>query len=786
MAKQQAIEIPVKLGYAEIKRQLKQIEDEIANSFDPEKIAQLSGRAKQLNKELDKTNEELGQISKNFEDIYGDMKPLTGRIGELEDQLYELALQGKQDTEEFRRLTAETIKYKNVIIETDKAIDGYTDNKGFSFVAAGLGSVGDALINLDFSTAQRESQTLNERINAITPEKVSEQMNALTGTFSNLGKIAGQSIIGMIKNVGMLAKAFLSFGLSLLSNPIFLMATAIIAIVTAIGVLLNKLGVLKPVLDAIGKVFEWIGWVIDKIVEGFNMLTDWLGFTNIAAEESARKQTEAAEKKADAYDKSSKKIISALEEEIKINQINGKSTFELELKKQEVIRKGAQFRLEALRAKLKEAKLTGELDAEELKALREKIAAQRELYQQSLSDTRVLRAQENADRRKALDEEKKEREANAKEAAANAKKYAADRLAAQRQVIDLELEAMEAGIEKELKVNAEKYRRLIEDTVRNENLVASEKARIKKLLEEQAIAEEERIKTEEQKRRQEKSAAEVAELNAALDEASKARVEAAKREAMALAELRAKQNADDLNAQIAFLEAKKNAELEDKKLTESEKALIEEQFRQDKEALEAEYRERKKELDKQAQEAVFEIAQTGANALNGLNDLVFEMKKSKLEKGSAAEEKAAKRNFDINKKIQIGMAKIAGIQGVINALTAPSTIPEPFGTILKAANAVSIGISTAANIAKIKNTEYSGAGSSPSAGGAGGTAQNATQAAAPQFNLTGNSNNFNNTSQGQAVEKPATPEITVKAVVAADEITAEQEVANSILAGSKL
>jgi len=132
-------------------------------------------------------------------------------------------------------------------------------------------------------------------------------------------------------------------------------------------------------------------------------------------------------------------------------------------------------------------------------------------------------------------------------------------------------------------------------------------------------------------------------------------------------------------------------------------------------------KKQKAEEDKQIQldtiNASTQIAAQGLNSIQSLSDAIFSAKMSKLEKGSAAELAAAKKQFEINKKLQIASAVISGVQGVINALTAQSVVPEPFGTILKAANAVAIGISTGANIAKIKNSKFEGGGSVSSSGG---------------------------------------------------------------------
>ena len=104
--------------------------------------------------------------------------------------------------------------------------------------------------------------------------------------------------------------------------------------------------------------------------------------------------------------------------------------------------------------------------------------------------------------------------------------------------------------------------------------------------------------------------------------------------------------------------------------------------------------------------ASLQIGEQFVGSMNSLNDLVTTNKLKGLEKGSKEEERVLKQSFERSKKLSIAQSIISGIQGVINALSAESTIPEPFGTILKAATAVSIGVSTAANIAKIKAQQF--------------------------------------------------------------------------------
>lgn len=109
----------------------------------------------------------------------------------------------------------------------------------------------------------------------------------------------------------------------------------------------------------------------------------------------------------------------------------------------------------------------------------------------------------------------------------------------------------------------------------------------------------------------------------------------------------------------------------------------------------------------------------GLESLNNLNDLVTTIQMERAEGNEAKQEAIQKKSFERNKKIQIALATIQGIQGVINALTADSVLPEPFASIQRAVQATVVATATASNIAKIKATKFQGGGS-VSAGGGGG------------------------------------------------------------------
>ena len=62
-------------------------------------------------------------VSSSFEEVYGEIQPLTARMGEAEDRLYELANAGQTATQEYKDLLATVANYRKVQIQTDMAVD---------------------------------------------------------------------------------------------------------------------------------------------------------------------------------------------------------------------------------------------------------------------------------------------------------------------------------------------------------------------------------------------------------------------------------------------------------------------------------------------------------------------------------------------------------------------------------------------------------------------------------------------------------------------------------------
>jgi hypothetical protein len=165
----------------------------------------------------------LNRLEASFEDVYGEVQPLTGRIGELEDQLYQMAAAGQQGTQEFTQLAAEIGKMKKVIVDVDMAVDGMSGSMsqklggsiqglagGFELVQGTMGAFGvesakveEALLKVQSAMAISQGvQTIRESIPAFkalgaTIAQTAVGQNILTGAQKLYNLVVGKSVGAM-------------------------------------------------------------------------------------------------------------------------------------------------------------------------------------------------------------------------------------------------------------------------------------------------------------------------------------------------------------------------------------------------------------------------------------------------------------------------------------------------------------------------------------------------------------------------------------------------------------
>jgi uncharacterized protein YoxC len=78
---------------------------------------------KQATQAMDDLAKATHDVSASFEEVYGDLQPLTTRMGEAEDRLYELANAGQTASKEYQDLLTTVGNYRKVQMQTDMAVD---------------------------------------------------------------------------------------------------------------------------------------------------------------------------------------------------------------------------------------------------------------------------------------------------------------------------------------------------------------------------------------------------------------------------------------------------------------------------------------------------------------------------------------------------------------------------------------------------------------------------------------------------------------------------------------
>ena len=166
--------------------------------------------------------------------------------------------------------------------------------------------------------------------------------------------------------------------------------------------------------------------------------------------------------------------------------------------------------------------------------------------------------------------------------------------------------------------------------------------------------------------------------------------------------------------------------LQNKLLTDGEIQKLHAEHKAKIDAINTDSKNKEIENQKAIQDAGIEIGNKSIQAVQGLSDLVFAVKSKNLKKGSEEELKAAKKQFEINKSLQIGQAVIQGIQATLAAFSSGMATPI-IGPATGAVFAGIAAITSAASIAKISSTTFDGA----RGGGGGATSPSVPAPALP-------------------------------------------------------
>ena len=679
-------------------------------------------------------------------------------IAQMKAELRELkgSIASATDPAQMAALAQQAGVLSDKIKDANEAVAVFASGSKFEQVSNGLGGIKDSLMSLDFEEAAEKSKTFATALGGIGKADI------------------GKAIGGITSMIGTLSKAFIKLGITILMNPIFLIVAAVVAIIAVIALVLKSFGVLDDVIAALMV-------PINALIQGFKDLTDWLGLTAFAAEDNAARTLAANEKVTESSKERTASMTADLGREIAEAKAAGLDTTKLEEEKSNVqIKEADKRRGTAYKALAAQRKLGEDADQETIKKLKKQIKEENELIKQGYSDKRVakltdIKADSDA-------EDKKQSEAAAKQKAANEKYAAADKASMQqiaeaRKIVtdsaktaqQIELDDLKAAYAIKI-AEANKYKN---DTTA---LVEAQKIQ-EKAITDKYKAEDDAKKADDDAKKKEANAKIIADTIAAED----ARYLEIQRLSTSAAEF------EKLQAQQAF-EAKTAKLKEDDELY----LLYKAEFQTKLDAIDTEALEKTKALEaaKRAEQFAtiqkgFDNAKQGLSAIEGITSLVQANKLKGVEKGSKEEEKIMRKQFKINKAMQLAGAVIDAGKAITASL---ASAPIAIGPVPNPAGIASLAFATitsATNIAKIAGTQFTSS-SAPSAdtpgniGGGGESTTAVAPAAGPQ--LFGQANTGSQVNAGGGTPN----NITVTAVVSETEITASQNNISNIQQNSVL
>jgi len=195
---------------------------------------------KDLGNAIKIVDKEATNLDATFEEIYGDIKPLTAQMGELEDRLYELAKAGKQNTKEYQDLLREVGKYKRIQQETDKVVDAAAMTMSsklsgsLNAAAGGFSLVQGSMALFGAESTQVEEAILKVQAAMAISQGV-ETIREGAKSFTALGNsVKSYTIIQKIS-----AAAQYVWNAAMSANPIGLLVVAIAALIAGGVALVN-------------------------------------------------------------------------------------------------------------------------------------------------------------------------------------------------------------------------------------------------------------------------------------------------------------------------------------------------------------------------------------------------------------------------------------------------------------------------------------------------------------------------------------------------------------------
>jgi hypothetical protein len=299
-----------------------------------DQLRKLALEGKQGTKEFDDIAKAIGEYKAAITtadravDLYAKTTDAaTGRLGELEDKLYDLAIAGKQGTQEFKDTVQEVSTLKRAVFEVDQQVDSYVErSRGLTTVVQNVELLGNAFQITEgasalFGTENEELQETLVRLNAImvVTQGLEQTRTILLEQSAKKTGIAAVAQKAYSVAVGSSVGAMRAFRLALV-------ATGVGAFVVALGFIVENFDRIKraafDLIPGLREVSEFIGGVIDKTKE-------LLGFNENPENNFLAKLVKSQERALKAQ-------VNNIQRQIDLQKELGKDTLALEIEKEQI------------------------------------------------------------------------------------------------------------------------------------------------------------------------------------------------------------------------------------------------------------------------------------------------------------------------------------------------------------------------------------------------------------------------------------------------------------------
>ena len=239
----------------------------------------------EFDKSVDNLNKSVKDVDKTFEQVYGDLKPLTTRLGEAEDRMYELALAGKQTSKEYQELLKTVANYRRVQLDTDAVVDASAERfstkvvKAIEVTGASFTGLQSAIAltgveNEDLVKTMIKLQAVQGVVNSVNvvANAINENATLKLKARILLEKTKNFILTGSIATTTAMAGAEAGLTGATIGTTTAMKALRVALIATGIGALIVLVGTLIANFDKVTAVVQKLSGYVIKAYDYFDNL----------------------------------------------------------------------------------------------------------------------------------------------------------------------------------------------------------------------------------------------------------------------------------------------------------------------------------------------------------------------------------------------------------------------------------------------------------------------------------------------------------------------------------